>query len=62
VGDDDSGPEDVEDDLDLECETVKTFTSLFVFALQEPAKKACGSQVFLCVDHIGKPQSFYEHD
>jgi hypothetical protein len=22
VGDDDSGPEDVEDDLDLECETV----------------------------------------
>jgi hypothetical protein len=31
VGDDDSGPEDVEDDLDLECETVKTITLKFFF-------------------------------
>jgi hypothetical protein len=41
VGDDDSGPEDVEDDLDLECETVKTITLKFFFTLQEPATIRC---------------------
>jgi|WetSurMetagenome_2_1015567.scaffolds.fasta_scaffold111916_3 hypothetical protein len=30
VGDDDSGPEDIADDEDLECETVKMITFRYV--------------------------------
>jgi hypothetical protein len=29
VGDDDSGPEDIKDDEDLECETIKMLTLRF---------------------------------
>ena len=36
VGDDDSGPEDVKDDEDLECEKVKMITKEFEFAFEEP--------------------------
>ena len=36
VGDDDSGPEDIADDEDLECETVKMITFGFDFTLEEP--------------------------
>jgi hypothetical protein len=41
AGDDDSGPEDVEDDLDLECEKVEMMTLWFVFTLKEPANIDC---------------------
>jgi hypothetical protein len=37
VGDDDSGPVDFKDDVDLECETVKTITLNLVFTFKEPA-------------------------
>ena len=36
VGDDDSGPEDVKDDMDLECEKAEMIINKFVFAFEEP--------------------------
>lgn len=36
MGDDDSGPVDVKDDVDLECEMAKMITLKLVFTFKEP--------------------------
>ena len=41
MGDDDSGPVDLKDDVDLECEKVKMILIKFVFTFEEPTYCNC---------------------